>query len=189
MKKSLFKVVTLSCVAVLALWGGSVLVGCSEDDETDVEEIDFSEFQFNTLAERRMTRSAEGHYDWCGPTAPPDSVVIYEAASGEFGVFQSEFDVALHASCNGGMGYQVKGKLTCEVISAASGFHIVGLDYTDYFNGVAMIIEYTLKYSFNGHNTDFGPINPMNPTRPYKSCAGTVYFYVPYHFEPAAYGR
>ena len=189
MKKQFLKVATLPCAVTVALLGGSVLFSCSEDDETGVDESDFSASQFETLASRRMTRSAEGHYEWCGPTAPPDSIVIYDAAKGEFGIFQPEFDVALHASSNGGMGYQVRGKLTYEVISAASGFNVVGLDYTDYFNGLDMIIEFTFKYSLSGHKTDFGSSNPMNPTSPYSTSSGTVAFHVPYHFEPLAYGH
>ena len=59
MTKKHFKVATLPCAVAVALLGGSVLFSCSGDDETGVDESDFSASQFETLASRRMTRSAE----------------------------------------------------------------------------------------------------------------------------------
>ena len=66
MKNSYFKFATLPCAVAVALLGGSVLFSCSGDDETGVDESDFSASQFETLASRRMTRSAEGS----SPTNP-----------------------------------------------------------------------------------------------------------------------
>ena len=61
MTKSYFKFATLPCAVAVALLGGSVLFSCSGDDETGVDESDFSASQFETLANRRLTRSAEGN--------------------------------------------------------------------------------------------------------------------------------
>ena len=63
MKKEFFKAATLPCAMAVALVGGSLLFSCSGDDETGVDESDFFASQFETLASRRMTRSAEGQID------------------------------------------------------------------------------------------------------------------------------
>ena len=49
MKKKYFKFATLLGAMAVALLGGSVLFSCSGDDETEVDESDFSASQFEHL--------------------------------------------------------------------------------------------------------------------------------------------
>ena len=56
MKKNYFKFATLPCAVAVALLGGSVLFSCSEDDETGVDESDFSASQFETLVQRTLKK-------------------------------------------------------------------------------------------------------------------------------------
>ena len=170
----------MPCAVAVALLGGSVLFSCSEDDETGVDESDFSASQFETLASRRMTRSAEGHHEWYGPIAPQDSIIIYENASKDFPNHSAACFFVVHASCNGGMGFQVHGKASYSIISASYGFSVVKFSYSEYFNGLSAIIEYDMLYSILRDDNSGKNVQ----VRDTSSISATVYVTPNYHLEP-----